>query len=340
MDYKDSGVDRNAAYGFIDSLQAKAKKTMRPEVLSEIGDYGGFFEAPRSMKDPIWVASTDGVGTKLLLAEEVGGRAHSAVGQDAVAMCVNDLISCRAEPIIFLDYLATGKLNPETLSFLMDGIVNACHESGCALIGGETAQMPGFYPDKRYDVAGFSLGVLERSHRLNPKNVQAGDIVMGIESAGFHSNGFSLVRKIVAMQNWNLTASLDGEVLGEALLKPTRLYVKPMLEVFRAANVKAAAHITGGGLIENLPRGFDEKSVRIAIEEKKVPTPSLMRRFVDAGRMKKDEAFSTWNMGIGFCFMISPEEKAKLPQNLPFKMHEIGRVEAKTDSNQPSVVIS
>ncbi|MBN8555252.1 MAG: phosphoribosylformylglycinamidine cyclo-ligase [Deltaproteobacteria bacterium] len=333
MDYRDAGVDRDAAYAFVDDLKTKVKKTKREEVLGELGDFGGFFSAPKHMKNPIWVAATDGVGTKLMLAEEAmkdfGPKFHHAMGQDAVAMCVNDLIACRAEPIIFLDYLATGKLNPEVLNFLLEGIVDACAESGCALIGGETAQMPGFYPGGRYDVAGFSVGVLEKEHRMSIDAAVPGDLIFGMESVGFHSNGFSLVRKVLADQNWKLTDSFEGSTLAEVLLKPTRLYVKPLLQIFSAVNIKAAAHITGGGLIDNLSRGVNESKVSLIVDPKTIPVPSVMRKFCEAAKLSLKESFSTWNMGIGFCFIISPEDEKKIPQIPGFKIHKIGQVEAK-----------
>jgi phosphoribosylformylglycinamidine cyclo-ligase len=336
MDYRAAGVDREAADTFIENLKSEIEKTSRPEVLSSIGDFGGFFEAPKNLKDPIWVATTDGVGTKLVLAEEVGGVANEAVGQDVVAMCVNDLIACRAEPIVFLDYLATGKLDSKSLGSLMKGIVSGCRESGCALIGGETAEMPGYYPAQRYDVAGFSIGALERSHRLNRESSKPGDLIFAFPSSGFHSNGYSLVRKVLKDQNWKLSDSLEGVALSKALLEPTKLYVRPMLEVFRRVNVKAAAHITGGGLIENLPRGVNEAKVQMFIRKDKIPTSSLMKRFVEAARLDEREAFSTWNMGVGFCFIISPEEKNQIA-DLP--VIEIGHLEVRPPQSESVVLI-
>ncbi len=337
MDYKNAGVDRALADDFVDSIKSKVKKTHRKEVLSEIGDFGGFFQAPSYLKEPVFVASTDGVGTKLLLAEEIGGEAHRAVGQDVVAMCVNDLVACGAEPLIFLDYLGVGKLDPKTNSLLMDGIVEACAEAGCALIGGETAEMPGFYPPERYDVAGFSIGVMEKSARWNPQTIVPGDIVLGIESTGFHSNGYSLVRKVLKDQNWSLNQTLDGFLLSEALLAPTRLYVKPLLEIFKSIQVKGASHITGGGLVENLPRAIDESRLQIRLDKSKIPTSSLVKRFVEAARLLEREAFSTWNMGIGFCLILSASEADKI-KNFPWPIHKMGVVESKSGAD--SVLLS
>lgn len=343
MEYKDSGVDREAAYQFVDQIQDKAKRATRPEILSSLGDFGGFFQAPKNLKDPVWVATTDGVGTKLMLAEEVGGIAHRAVGQDAVAMCVNDLLACRAEPIVFLDYLATGKIEPESLSHLMDGIVSACEESGCALIGGETAQMPGFYPPGRYDVAGFSIGVLEKNARFQANQIIPGDVILGFDSNGFHSNGFSLVRKVLADQKWNLSEIVGDKTLGELLLTPTRLYVKPLLKIFSSFEIKGASNITGGGLVDNLPRAINEKAVQIEIDEKAIEVPSVMARFVKAAGLSREEAYSTWNMGIGFCIFVTAKVAdqilAEVPSQLSFKVRRIGEVKAREPGRQTTVTL-
>lgn len=344
MEYKDAGVDREAAYSFVDTIQAKTKRTFRDEVLSDVGDFGAFFQAPKYLKDPVFVAGTDGVGTKLLIAEEMGGESHRAVGQDAVAMCVNDLLACRAEPLVFLDYIATAKIQPEALAHLLDGIIGACEESGCALIGGETAQMPGFYPPGRYDVAGFCIGALERSSRFQPSSIESGDVVLGIASSGFHSNGFSLVRKVLESQKWSLSEKVDGIELGKQLLTPTRLYIKPLLKVFKDFQVKGAANITGGGLIDNLPRAVVESKVQIKICEKAIETPSLMKRFVKAAGLSRDEAFSTWNMGVGFCIFLSRSEADRLLKEkaayLPWPISEIGVVENRATTTKSTVYLA
>jgi len=324
MDYKSSGVDREQGDRFVSNLGPVIRSTFRSEIESDIGDFGAFFRAPTHLKDPLWVATTDGVGTKLLLAEEAGS--HRGVGQDVVAMCVNDLLCCRAEPIVFLDYLATGKIEGRALSELVEGIATACKESNCSLVGGETAEMPGYYPAGRYDVAGFSIGVLERSTRFNPKQVVAGDLIFGFPSSGFHSNGYSLVRKVIETQKWSLSQTLEGKVLGEALLAPTELYVKRVLKLFSKVEIKAAAHITGGGLIENLPRGVDEKAVSLSIDRSKIPTSAIMRRFVEAAKLAEKEAYSTWNMGIGFCVIAPSSSQAAI---IEAGAIEIGQVIAK-----------
>ncbi len=322
MEYKDAGVDRDLADHLIEDLKTKISSTNRPEVESEVGDFGGFFRAPKHLKDPVFVATTDGVGTKLLLAEEY--QAHRKIGQDLVAMCVNDLVACKAEPLVFLDYLATGKIDRPQLNEVLLGIIEACRESNCSLIGGETAEMPGFYKPGRYDLAGFSVGVMERDARMKRDSVVAGDVIFGLPSSGFHSNGYSLVRRVVERQGWKLSDLRHGRSLGEALLEPTKLYVRQALEIFRSVPVKAASHITGGGLIENLPRGFDETKVAAVIQKAKIPTSALMRDFVGAAELSEIEAFSTWNMGIGFCFVVSQEDRAKLPQG---DWIELGRME-------------
>lgn len=311
MDYKSSGVDRAEGDRFVSNLEPVIRSTFRKEVESDVGDFGAFFRAPSHLKDPLWVATTDGVGTKLLIAEEL--KVHRGIGQDVVGMCVNDLLCCRAEPIVFLDYLATGKIEAGAMVELVEGIAAACKESNCSLVGGETAEMPGYYPAGRYDVAGFSIGVLERHQRFDPKKVVPGDLIFGFTSSGFHSNGYSLVRKVVEKQKWKWSQNLEGQILGEALLKPTELYVKRILELFSKTDVKAAAHITGGGLIENLPRGVDEKSVSLLLQKSRIPTPPLMKKFAEAAELDEREAFSTWNMGVGFC-VIAPSSSTEIIQ--------------------------
>jgi len=331
MEYKDSGVDRDLADSLIEDLKVQISSTNRPEVESEVGDFGGFFRAPQHIKDPVFVATTDGVGTKLLLAEECG--AHRSIGQDLVAMCVNDLVACKAEPLVFLDYLATGRIDRNQLNQVLLGVVESCRESNCSLIGGETAEMPGFYSPGRYDLAGFSVGVLEREARMKRESVVPGDLLFGIPSSGFHSNGYSLIRRILEKQSWRLSDQRHGRTLAEALIEPTRLYVRDALSIFKAVSVKAASHITGGGLVENLPRGFLESKVAAVVERSRIPTSALMRDFVEAAGLSEVEAFSTWNMGIGFCFIISEGDRRSLPTG---PWIELGRIES-AQSGQRSV---
>lgn len=315
--YEESGVSRKAADEWVELISGPMAKNFRPEVLSGVGDYGSFYEAPSSYQEPIWVATTDGVGTKLCLAEEAGVSSFVGIGQDVVAMCVNDLLACRAEPLIFLDYLATGKLEPQQSEKLLLGIIEACKNSNCSLIGGETAEMPGFYPAGRLDVAGFSVGVLEKRQRFNKSLISAGDQIIGVPSSGFHSNGYSLIRKIMKDQSWRLDSQLDGEILGESLLQPTRLYINELLGLIREDQVLAAAHITGGGIIENISRVYDEQKVHAAFYLNRYEAPALMQTFCSAGQLEVREAFSTWNMGIGFCLIVKSEAVERILSQNP-----------------------
>lgn len=324
-DYKAAGVDRELAQQWVEGFQDQMEATYRPEVLGERNDFGNYFQAPNSYREPLWVATTDGVGTKLELAEKAGASSYVGIGQDLVAMCVNDLLACRAEPLVFLDYLATGKIEIDSKMKLMSGIVNACKQSGCSLIGGETAEMPGFYPPGRFDVAGFAIGVLEKSKRFVKAAAQPGDAIVGVASSGFHSNGYSLIRKIMQEQNWQLDTEVEGEVLGDYLLRPTTLYIKELLEVCRDEAVKAAIHITGGGLVENLPRAFKDEAFAITIDTKAWAVPPVMQAFQMAGKIDDREVFSTWNMGIGFCFIMEAGAAARLCQENS-KFLKIGEV--------------
>jgi len=315
--YEEAGVSRKEADRWVDLIAGPMSKNFRREILSDVGDYGSFYEAPSHYSQPIWVATTDGVGTKLCLAEEAGDAAFVGIGQDVVAMCVNDLLACRAEPLIFLDYLATGKLKAKQSEKLVMGIIDACRRSGCSLIGGETAEMPGFYPPGRLDVAGFSVGVLEKTQRFNKKAVSAGDCIIAVPSSGFHSNGYSLIRKVMKEQSWNLDSQIEGQVLGESLLEPTKLYVNELLSLIRNESVLAAAHITGGGILENITRVYDESKVHAAFRLSDYEAPALMQTFCEAAKLDQKEAYSTWNMGIGFCLIVKPEFKEALLEMQP-----------------------
>jgi phosphoribosylformylglycinamidine cyclo-ligase len=301
MDYKKSGVDREGAASWIQDLKNPIQQSFRAEILSSIGGFGAMFESPSSYRQPAWVATTDGVGTKLLLAEEAGDAAFFAMGVDAVAMCVNDLLACRAEPIAFLDYLAIDSLAKERMDFLLKGIIEGCRQSGCSLIGGETAEMPGFYPRGRLDVAGFAVGVLEKDQIWRNKVARENLVLVGLASHGFHSNGFSLIRKVMSEQGWTLDSQIEGQTLGDYLLKPTKIYVKECLNLLRSPSVFGAAHITGGGFIENIPR-FLEPGYRAVIRRESFESSSMMKAFAHAAKIDSAEVFSTWNMGIGFVF--------------------------------------
>lgn len=306
--YEDAGVSRAAADEWVSELKSRLDQQRRPEVLSRIGDFSALFEAPKNYKDPIFAATTDGVGTKLLLAEEMGNAAFVGVGKDLVAMSTNDLLASRAESLVFLDYLATGRLEPQRDALLLDGILKACEEAGCSLVGGETAEMPGMYPAGRVDVAGFAIGVLERGETFT-KSARPGDRVLGFSSSGFHSNGFSLIRKIMRDRNLSVRSPWGDVSLGEVLLEPTRVYGNSLLKLLRREGVRGAVHITGGGLVENIPRVIAEEDLKVHLDSSNWEIPRIMRDFVEWGSVEWREAFSTWNMGVGFCVLVSPEEK-------------------------------
>lgn len=330
MDYKEAGVDRKAGEDFVDQLKAGVKAIQRPEVLSGLGGFGACFEAPSHYQKPVFVATTDGVGTKLLLAEEAGSKAYPFVGQDCVAMCTNDLAASLAEPLVFLDYLATGKLNPKALQPLMEGILEGCRLSSCSLVGGETAEMPGYYPDGRFDVAGFSVGVIEKELAVHLPPLQEGDILVGLPSNGFHSNGYSLIRKIMQKESWSLATEVEGVKLSDYLLRPTEVYVTQTLRALRELNLKRAAHITGGGLIENLPRVLTE-GFGIEIQKNKFEVPDVQNAFAQVGGLEEIEAFSTWNMGIGFCWIIPQAMKDHI-LSIDSQAKIIGKVKRLSDS--------
>lgn len=309
MDYREAGVDVEAGRAFVDKIRNLVHRTYRPEVIGGLGGFSGCFHLPSGYTEPVLVSGTDGVGTKLKLACEL--NRHDTVGIDLVAMCVNDVLTCGAEPLFFLDYLATGKLNQEQLTQVVTGISAGCELSGCALLGGETAEMPGFYPPGVYDLAGFCVGIVEKSQMLNGSQVKVGDIAIGLAASGVHSNGFSLVRKIVESGNFNWSDTpeqLEGKNLGEVLLAPTRIYVKPVLAA-RAAGISihGMAHITGGGLPENLPRCLGANQ-SVQINTSSWPVPPIFQWLAAAGNVAPKAMFETFNMGIGFVLLVPPEQ--------------------------------
>ncbi|MEL6930454.1 MAG: phosphoribosylformylglycinamidine cyclo-ligase [Cyanobacteria bacterium J06600_6] len=311
MDYKDAGVDVEAGRSFVNQIRQDVESTKRSEVLGGLGGFGGLFEMPAGYQQPVLVSGTDGVGTKLKIAQEIGR--HDTVGIDLVAMCVNDILTSGAEPLFFLDYLATGKLNPQQLAEVVKGIAHGCRLSGCALLGGETAEMPGFYQLGEYDLAGFCVGVVEKSKLLDGSLVQVGDIAIGLASAGVHSNGFSLVRKIVETggYSWSDTPEIfNGNSLGAELITPTQIYVQPILELLKAdIEVHSMAHITGGGLPENLPRCLNSGQ-SISIRKDSWTVPSVFQWLAEAGKIESTAMFNTFNMGIGFVVIV-PETQAQ-----------------------------
>ncbi|MDX1977998.1 MAG: phosphoribosylformylglycinamidine cyclo-ligase [Pseudanabaenaceae cyanobacterium bins.68] len=307
MDYRQAGVNIEAGYEFVDLIRRYVAQTKRPGVLGDLGGFGGWFELPAGYRQPVLVSGTDGVGTKLKIAQ-ISDR-HDTVGIDLVAMCVNDVLTAGAEPLFFLDYLATGKLEPAQLAEVVKGIAIGCQQAGCALIGGETAEMPGFYGSGEYDLAGFCVGIGEKSELLDGTKVQVGDRLVGLASSGIHSNGFSLVRRIVAASGlgWHDPAPFaPDQSLGDALLTPTQIYVQPVLAALRAKlGIHALAHITGGGLPENLPRCLS-KDQSAHIDPHSWPVPSVFDWLAKTGQVTPTEMFRTFNMGIGMVAVVEP----------------------------------
>ncbi|MEM6612835.1 MAG: phosphoribosylformylglycinamidine cyclo-ligase [Cyanobacteria bacterium P01_C01_bin.72] len=305
MDYKDAGVDVEAGRSFVNQIRQDVESTKRPEVLGGLGGFGGLFQMPSGYQQPVLVSGTDGVGTKLKIAQAIG--CHDTVGIDLVAMCVNDILTSGAEPLFFLDYLATGKLNSQQLAEVVKGIAQGCRLSGCALLGGETAEMPGFYQLGEYDLAGFCVGVVEKSKLLDGSQVQIGDVALGLASAGVHSNGFSLVRKIVETggYSWSDTPEIfNGNSLGKELITPTQIYVKPILELLKTEiEIHAMAHITGGGLPENLPRCLNQGQ-SIVVKQNSWNIPPVFEWLAQAGKIQPEAMFNTFNMGIGFVVIV------------------------------------
>ncbi|MEW6121862.1 MAG: phosphoribosylformylglycinamidine cyclo-ligase [Pseudomonadota bacterium] len=314
LNYRDAGVDIDAGNRLVDLIKPLVKATARPGADADIGGFGGVFDLKRAgFSDPLLVATTDGVGTKLKIAIETGK--HDTIGIDLVAMCVNDLVVQGAEPLFFLDYFATGHLTPDVGAQIVRGIALACKESGCALVGGETAEMPGMYAEGDYDLAGFSVGAVERPNLLPRPDVQAGDVILGLASAGVHSNGYSLVRRVVerAGLGWHDPAPFaPGESVGAALLTPTRLYVKSVLSVIRSTGaVKALAHITGGGITENLPRVLPKGTVA-RIDLGNLVVPPVFRWLAQAGGVAPEEMLRAFNCGIGMAVVVPAEAEEKV----------------------------
>lgn len=310
--YRSAGVDITAGYRAVELMKAHIAKTMTPGVMGDIGGFGGLFALDLTgIRKPVLVSGTDGVGTKLKLAFLLDR--HDTVGIDCVAMCVNDIICCGAKPLFFLDYIAVGKNYPEKVASIVSGIAEGCVQAGCALVGGETAEMPGFYPEEEYDLAGFSVGVVDRDRILDNKAVKPGDAVLALPSSGVHSNGFSLVRKVFHINTTNLTEpiyELDGRGLGEVLLTPTKIYVKPILALCDAVTVKAVSHITGGGFFENIPRSLP-KGLGAKIDRRAVRTLPIFTLIADAGNIPERDMFNTFNMGVGMSVVVDRNDADK-----------------------------
>jgi phosphoribosylformylglycinamidine cyclo-ligase len=330
MDYREAGVDVAAGRAFVGQIGDLVQRTYRPEVLGGLGGFSGLFQLPTGYREPVLVSGTDGVGTKLKVAHALDR--HDTVGLDLVAMCVNDVLCCGAEPLFFLDYVATGQLQPEQLGQVVAGIAQGCEQAGCALLGGETAEMPGFYQSGEYDLAGFCVGIVEKSQILDGSQVQLGDRAIGLVSSGVHSNGFSLVRQIVAMQGLDWCACpeiLAGKSLGEVLLTPTQIYVKPILAALKQGlPIRGMAHITGGGLPENLPRCLG-KNQSVEIDPYAIDVLPIFHWLAVAGRVKPIDMFNTFNMGVGFVVIVPPDHVDRTCQfftSHSIKAYEIGQV--------------
>ncbi len=324
LSYRDAGVDIDAGNSLIERIKPHAKRTHRPGVLGGLGGFGAMFELPlERYRQPVLVSGTDGVGTKLRLALELGK--HDTIGIDLVAMCVNDLIVGGAEPLFFLDYYATGKLDVDTASDVVKGIADGCVQAGCALSGGETAEMPGMYEGEDYDLAGFCVGVVEKDDIIDGSKVQPGDVLIGIASSGPHSNGYSLIRKVLEVSKARLDEPFDGRTLGEVLLEPTRIYVKPLLELIRQVDVHALAHITGGGLPENLPRVLPEHC-QAHIEGRSWSRPPIFNWLQEQGKIADAEMYRTFNCGIGMVAVVPADQADKAIDILHEAGEHCGRI--------------
>ena len=337
--YRDAGVDIDAGDALVEAIKPRAKRTLRPEVLAGIGGFGALFEISKKYREPVLVSGTDGVGTKLKLAFQLG--IHHTVGIDLVAMSVNDILVQGAEPLFFLDYFACGKLEVAVATEVVKGIARGCELAGCALIGGETAEMPGMYAQGEYDLAGFAVGVVEKSEIIDGNDIAAGDVILGLASSGAHSNGYSLVRRILERVKPDLGADFDGRPLGEVLLEPTRIYVKPLLALMRQLRVKGMAHITGGGLIENVPRMLPA-TVKAVIARSSWRTPPLFEWLQREGNIADGEMQRVFNCGIGMVIVVAAEDAGAATRALTSggeTVFRIGSIEARGTA-EPQILIT
>jgi phosphoribosylformylglycinamidine cyclo-ligase len=304
MSYYDAGVDIDAGNRLVENIKPHVKRTLRPEVLNGIGGFGALFEISKNYKNPVLVSSTDGVGTKLKLAFKLGK--HDCIGIDLVAMSVNDILVQGAEPLFFLDYFACGRLDVDIATRVVKGIALGCEQAGCALIGGETAEMPGMYSENEYDLAGFTVGVVEKDRIINGQSITEGDAVLGLASSGAHSNGYSLIRKILEERHTDMAANFNGKVLMDIIMEPTRIYVKPLLDLLKHFPVKGMAHITGGGLVENIPRILPE-GLTAVLQRSAWDMPELFGWLQQQGKITDREMYRVFNCGIGMVLIISNE---------------------------------
>jgi phosphoribosylformylglycinamidine cyclo-ligase len=337
--YRDAGVDIDAGDQLVENIKPYAKRTMRPGVLAGIGGFGGLFEISRNYREPVLVSGTDGVGTKLKLAFEHEG--HDTVGIDLVAMSVNDILVQGAEPLFFLDYFACGKLDVATATRVVKGVAAGCEQAGCALIGGETAEMPGMYASGEYDLAGFAVGVVEKSKIIDGSTIAEGDVILGLASSGAHSNGYSLIRKIIETKQVDLATLLEGKTLREWILTPTRIYVKPLLELMKSVTVKGMAHITGGGLIENVPRVLPE-GVSAQLNRTAWPQPPLFKWLQEQGNVADHEMHRVFNCGIGMVVVVNAADAATAMTQLRQSgetVWQIGKVVRSNQGEAQTVVV-
>jgi phosphoribosylformylglycinamidine cyclo-ligase len=339
LSYKDAGVDMVAGDALVERIKPFAKKTMREGVLNGIGGFGALFEISKKYENPVLVSGTDGVGTKLKLAFEWGF--HDTVGIDLVAMSVNDILVQGAEPLFFLDYFACGKLDVDTAADVIKGIAYGCEQSNAALIGGETAEMPSMYPEGEYDLAGFAVGAVEKSKIITGADIKAGDVVLGLQSNGVHSNGFSLVRKILDVSKADLNQDMGGVTLQKAISAPTRIYVKPILAALEQVTIKGMAHITGGGLTENVPRVLPE-GMQAVLDSSKWERPALFKWLQQAGNVANDEMHRVFNCGIGMVVIVDAADADKAATILREQgetVYSIGVIQALPEGEEPTIVV-
>lgn len=330
LSYKDAGVNIDAGNALVERIKGVSKRTARPEVMGGLGGFGALCEIPEGYKQPVLVSGTDGVGTKLRLAMDLG--IHNTIGIDLVAMCVNDLVVAGAEPLFFLDYYATGALNVDTAADVVEGIGRGCELAGCALVGGETAEMPGMYEGEDYDLAGFCVGVVEKSEIIDGSSVAEGDVLIGVGSSGAHSNGYSLVRKILEVSNADLQQAMGDSTLGEALLAPTTIYVKALLELFKTVKVKALSHITGGGLLENLPRVLPD-NCNAQIDTSSWQWPEVFNWLQQNGNVETREMYRTFNCGVGMVLCVAAADASTTISTLEAAGHQAWQVGAISAGN-------
>lgn len=342
MSYRDAGVDIEAGDALVERIKPFAKRTMRPEVLGGIGGFGSLFEIPKRFKNPVLVSGTDGVGTKLKLAFQLDK--HDTVGIDLVAMSVNDILVQGAEPLFFLDYFACGKLEVNTAADVIKGIAQGCEQAGCALVGGETAEMPGMYPAGEYDLAGFAVGVVEKDAIIDGSTITEGDLVLGLASSGAHSNGYSLIRKLIERSGVDMDSDADGFFAGKTMrdvvMAPTRIYVKPLLKLMQALPVKGMAHITGGGLTENIPRVLPE-GLTAELDKASWQLPPLFQWLQKQGNIEDAEMYRTFNCGIGMAVIVAAEDAKRateLLQSEGEQVYTIGRIRRQASGEAPTIV--